>query len=632
MRATQRTHTAATLAGLLSTTAAGCQHDPGGGQMWTAGEGGTDSGDTGRSTDGQGADTDGDTQSADTSGDGGTKLDVGSPGDGGGPVGDLCSVDPDGLNAPLDCEEKYLAPSFDPVVEWSWDPVDSDPALADWYGSGSTPLVANLTDDNGDGVVDLCDTPDIVTIVSNVAELDRDALAILDGATGTLLYWHEHLPFMYRSHGAIGDIDDDGEPELVMPTADGVVALEVDGTIIWENPDCATNAPIGLADLDADGDVEILVGSSVCDEDEELFWMSGPGGRVSTAADLDGDGDLEVIFASSAYHHDGTPYFEYSYDELKGVSYPAVVDIDDDGLPEIVGMGIFEMWILEHDGTMKVGPMLPTGGSPELYAVSWPSALDDLDGDGRLSITQIASDAADASVAVAVGLDDVVVQWTTEVHDNSGSAGATAFDFLGDNSSEVIIADEQRLMIMDGSDGTLLLEWPRQSKTLIEYASVADVDNDGSAEIVVPSDNDGFGDAQAAPTIQVVGEQDDGWVGARRIWNQWDYHITNVREDGTIPQVEPKNWQTFNNVRVNAQRGESGEWGERRVHPAARGVSRKGPSGAAATGDVEVAPGGTRQRAGPEPELDSTRTSRWSPRRRIPREARAPRRRSRSSR
>jgi len=29
--------------------------------------------------------------------------------------------------------------------------------------------------------------------------------------------------------------------------------------------------------------------------------------------------------------------------------------------------------------------------------------------------------------------------------------------------------------------------------------------------------------------------------------------MTNVREDGTIPQVEPKHWQLLNTFRTNAQ-------------------------------------------------------------------------------
>jgi len=44
-------------------------------------------------------------------------------------------------------------------------------------------------------------------------------------------------------------------------------------------------------------------------------------------------------------------------------------------------------------------------------------------------------------------------------------------------------------------------------------------------------------------------------VRTRRIWNQHNYHVTNVNEDGTIPPIEGKNWETpgLNNFRQNVQ-------------------------------------------------------------------------------
>jgi hypothetical protein len=56
-----------------------------------------------------------------------------------------------------------------------------------------------------------------------------------------------------------------------------------------------------------------------------------------------------------------------------------------------------------------------------------------------------------------------------------------------------------------------------------------------------------------APTVQVIRDIEDRWVPTRRIWNQHTYHVTNVREDGTIPQVEPQHWGLLNTFRTNAQ-------------------------------------------------------------------------------
>jgi len=84
---------------------------------------------------------------------------------------------------------------------------------------------------------------------------------------------------------------------------------------------------------------------------------------------------------------------------------------------------------------------------------------------------------------------------------------------------------------------------------------VADVDNDGSAEIVVVSEHDFNVDET---TMRVIGDKENRWPQARRIWNQHTYHVTNVREDGTIPQYEEPSWQNLNTFRVNSQLDSSG--------------------------------------------------------------------------
>jgi hypothetical protein len=146
---------------------------------------------------------------------------------------------------------------------------------------------------------------------------------------------------------------------------------------------------------------------------------------------------------------------------------------------------------------------------------------------------------------------NLVIHWTTPVQDGSGWAAGTAFDFLGDGLAEAMYADEATLFVFDDT-GNPLLSVPRSSKTLIEYPVVADVDNDGSAEIVVVSSTDWDGN-QTAPGVQVIRDAQDRWIQARRIWNQHAYHVTNVREDSTIPEVEPKSWQLLNTYRTNAQ-------------------------------------------------------------------------------
>src|SRR5690606_17608443 len=183
----------------------------------------------------------------------------------------------------------------------------------------------------------------------------------------------------------------------------------------------------------------------------------------------------------------------------------------------------------------------PDGTLPRLR----PAAIHDFDGDG------IAEFAVSSPYFYAIYETTPSLIWSAPIDDGSGWSGSTAFDFDGDGIAEAMYADEQQLFVFDG-DGVPLLTVPRSSRTLTEYPTVADVDNDGSAEIIVVSDA-GFDLNQTAPTVQVIRDVEDRWIQARRIWNQHTYHVTNVREDGTIPQWEPPNWATLNTFRTNAQ-------------------------------------------------------------------------------
>jgi hypothetical protein len=139
------------------------------------------------------------------------------------------------------------------------------------------------------------------------------------------------------------------------------------------------------------------------------------------------------------------------------------------------------------------------------------------------------------------------VLWSAPVVDASGVAGGTAFDFLGDGIPEAMYADEQTMWAFDGRDGSVKMQAPRSSGTLVEYPTVADIDNDGHAEILVVS-NIGL-----VPHLQAIEDREDRWIPTRRIWNQDSYHVTNVNEDGSIPQFESPHWLGLNTWRVNAQ-------------------------------------------------------------------------------
>jgi len=251
-----------------------------------------------------------------------------------------------------------------------------------------------------------------------------------------------------RSAPAVGDLDNDGDLEIVVTTGGDPAQHRNGGVLVysynsawsfsvmsgWPQPKLdivgaggGASNPDGcwdgiwssptLADLDGDNDLEVIVEGF----DRRLHvwhhggtyvtgWPISPdlppdekiyrGGWASPAvADIDKDGALEIIFATDDNPGYTPPYFLYVYESdgsrllrveasqnLK--SSPAIGDIDGDGwLDIVVGTGTYE-----SSGGNKVyawdhnGSPLP--GWPKTTGGNMPAspALGDLDGDDDLEV------------------------------------------------------------------------------------------------------------------------------------------------------------------------------------------------------------------------------------------------------
>jgi hypothetical protein len=498
----------------------------------------------------------------------GGSLSVGAGGAGGGITGDLCKVTETNENALPDCKEKAPADAFTPVVQWEWTGPPANPS-AIITGSFITPLVGNFTDDNADGAVDLCDIPDV--LIMSIETFDfgggiqlvtsTSGMYLLSGDTGA-----QKVTFNGKVDSfvqpAFGDIDNDGLPEVVAGDPSGrLVAFEHDGTQKWladpagytqsfSSAQCVT---VALYDLEGDGAVEILAGFEVFNAQGKKLW-GVPGNAAQwdgqywcttpTAADLDGDGKLEVLFGHTTYRADGTLFWEIPNFPP---AHPQVANLDADPEPEVFLTSRDGITIVEANGTVKFGPVRPTDPNASPNCWGKPAVVHDFDGD---SIADIAAATCSDYTAYTVNPGGVEVKWSQPVQDLSGLATATAFDFLGDGVADGIYADETQIYVFDGAKGTTLMTAPRKSGTLIEHPVVADIDNDGSAEIAYVSN---YQQGESGPSLTVLRDEQDRWIQSRRIWNQYSYHVTNVREDGTIPKVMKKSWEHLNTFRTNSQ-------------------------------------------------------------------------------
>jgi RHS repeat-associated protein len=454
----------------------------------------------------------------------------------------------------------------------------------------STPIVANLSDDNGDGRIDTHDIPDIVMPVENLTNQMTGELKIVSGDDGRELFTAGGPDLVSPwSEAAAGDLDGDGVPEIVAVHSDGshLIAFDNTGAVRWlsdsnpmpryntrdgvGNPVVFMAGAVSIANLDGQGPPEIVVGASVFDSQGALLGdgrtlggtTSNIGRRsaISAVVDLDLDGLPEILAGPTAYRLDGGALTKVWQRTDRPDGYVAVANFDDDPFPEIVIVGCppdargacdgpGRVYMLNHDGTDASvwnppthAPIpLPGGGDGGAPTIA------DLDGDGIPEIG-IAS-----SVNYLVFHRDGSIRWQSAIEDRSShSTGSTVFDLDSDGGVEVIYRDEMFLRVYRGADGVLLARVPLGSSTWAEGPVVVDVDNDGHGEIVVSSDRN-LRNSVADSGIHVLEDIADKWARTRRIWNQHAYHVTNVNEDGTIPPVEPPHWLLpgLNNFRLNA--------------------------------------------------------------------------------
>lgn len=501
---------------------------------------------------------------------------------------------------------------FSPRVGCRWTPAPGDPNAAS-RDVVMNPVVGNLTDDNGDGLTNTDDTPDIAFLSYDLDVSCCNAPALLrivsgacnaDGTMNTIATLGGS-GIMDNSGGlAIGNLDGDvaGEhaPEIVaILRSQGTIAWKRtsdDGstwTEMWRNSSHPNSSysPTGtqpsLADLNGDGLPEVIVGNVVLNgQDGTLVWdgnvtSNGSGGHgnnsfigpVTSVADLNLDGIPEVLAGNTAYRGDtGAVAWTYTYTSnnssctqtsprrCDGYTASANFDLDPEGEVVIVRLG--EVFLLEHNGTLAKKAQIPSGGCGGNEG--GPPTIADFDGDGRPEIGTASSDFMVVvdwdcdGTPLPAECDSQYILWKTRNEDcTSRVTGSSVFDFEGDGKAEVIYADENTFRIFDGTDGTILYEdLTFRSHTRLEMPLVADVDNDGKSEIVIP-ENSWNQKPGGGPGVEVWEDASNNWVRGRRIWNQHSYHVTNVTEDGQIPTQEEINWLNgrLNNFRQNIQPG-----------------------------------------------------------------------------
>lgn len=473
--------------------------------------------------------------------------------------------------------------SFEPALKYAWD-------LASVM---MPPIVLQLDDDNCDQVVDERDIPEIVFMSFDGGDYNTNgtlrAISIVDGALVQKWEAKPAVDTLWGGRGLAGGNIDGLPGNEIVACAEGtkVRAFTAAGAELWTTAAAVGCDQPSLADLDGDGNIEVLTESSVLDGKTGAVKLtidavsSSWWNKKAIAADADGDGQLEIVTPSRILEADGTVLVDTGL----GGTFPAIADLDLDGSPEIIsidnvhGTGTHDVNVWRYDPAAAnkftilrqdldingaLSPDLCAAGSAGNVGGGGPPTIADFNGDGT----------PDVGVAGGIGyavfdgkklIDPAVAPadtflWIKQTQDcSSAFTGSSVFDFDGNGSAEVVYADEQYMRIYAGATGDVLLEVCNTSGTLHEYPLVADVDNDGQADIVVTS-NDYSSltcpkEMMKTRGVRIFGDANNQWVRTRRIWNQHAYHVTNVEEDGTIPAGEQANWTVprLNNFRQNVQ-------------------------------------------------------------------------------
>jgi hypothetical protein len=397
---------------------------------------------------------------------------------------------------------------------------------------------------------------------------------------------------------AIGDLDGDGRPELLLfgnagapgPTVIALkyAAASAEFAELWVGHD-GTGARVAggqpsIHDLNGDGVPEVIGGATVFDATglrvirPESETGASIGSFEPVIADVDVDGIPELVAGSGIYEPDfvNQRWERESYNTTGfGARFLAVADFGDFGdgpdAAEVVVLTTGRVAVHRITGEVVFGPRTLPG-----IGQGGPPTVADFDGDGEPEIG--VADGASYTVFDLECMADPLpsecastgIRWTQPSQDlSSAQTGSSVFDFEGDGAAEALYADECFLRVYDGDTGRIKFSVTRSSNTLWEYPVVADVDGDFNSEIVVgintvalaahacpahdtlfegpactdtcPSDlHECVAGICRAPDgfadgVRVYGDRADLWVNSRPIWNQFNYHVTHVTDTGTIP-------------------------------------------------------------------------------------------------
>jgi outer membrane protein assembly factor BamB len=364
--------------------------------------------------------------------------------------------------------------------------------------------------------------------------------------------WNYDVNDMAFGNAASADLDGDGYLEIVFSTYRNDSSVYVlnaeDGSLLWKvNLDGCNDAAPLIFDVDNDNELEVVIASScvaktTCFEGATgiLKWETATRGSDSppSVADLDGDGDMEILHGEFGGYviclngDDGTVKWEIEVDQNSWVqTAPAILDVDNDGnLDFVVGTWVFggegdvyaftgdsanmiwhnplpqdfiyhgasfadidgdlykEVVIGAYDGYVYAinaedGSNYWNYKHPNAYPqyVGAPTSIADLDNDTRYDVVFISGN------TVAALTHDGILMWDYTISGYRTSfRGAGISDMNGDDTLDVVFGTGNgELIALSGSTGAIIFHVDLEAN----YGSSFDIDH---GPVIDDFDKDGF--------------------------------------------------------------------------------------------------------------------------------------------
>ena len=456
------------------------------------------------------------------------------------------------------CSYTFVSKPFSMVQKWQ----SASTAL-----SYNTPLVADVDNDGVSEVIFITarNTPGGSRVAQDIAIANGE-----DGTTQAIittpyLNWSGATPIVVGDvTGATLGSAPDGKAEIIVATSTTsntaadrrrLICYSNTGVELWRTatyilPESRySHSSPGLADFNHDGIAEVYIDNQIYNARTGVLLVEGGAanstgsGISSVVADfLPSNNSLELAAGNTVYSVNITNTAGSAGNTMtatvlpgKPDGYTAAADIDLDGLLDIVvthyGSGIY-VWN-PRTVSLIASRVSGAGGGGQPF-------IGDVDNDGDPDIGYCATNRL--YMFSYNGTTTLAQKWVLTTTDGSGSTGLSMFDFNQDGAMEIVYRDETRLRIINGDTGANLTTIASTSGTGWEFPVVADIDNDGQAEIVIGT-SAGF--SVSTGRMRTYKTNGQAWAPARNMWNQSGYHNTNINDNLTIPLYEQNHGLIF---------------------------------------------------------------------------------------